>query len=195
MWEAKLELDTVSCNAGISACGKGEQWQRTLALLSEMWDTILKPDSATALGSARAGSASSGSGLWRCSARCGRQSWSLTLQLQCWNQRVRERTTVAAGFGAAQRDVGGEIGAQRFFFFSYSAGISACGKGGQWQRALALLGEMWEEKLELDGVSCSAGISACEKGRQWQRALALLSKMWEAKLEPEVFYTSATTLG
>ncbi|CAK0910328.1 unnamed protein product [Prorocentrum cordatum] len=73
----------------------------------------------------------------------------------------------------------------------YSAGISACENGEQWQRALALLGEMWEAKLELDVISYSTGISACEKGQQWQPALALLSEMREAKLEPD----SATTLG
>eukprot|EP00959_Pyramimonas_sp_CCMP1952_P280123 5856147-Pyramimonas_sp.AAC.1 len=35
---------------------------------------------------------------------------------------------------------------------SYSAGIGACEKCGQWHRALALLGEMWEVKLELDVI-------------------------------------------
>ncbi|CAK0867102.1 unnamed protein product [Prorocentrum cordatum] len=72
-----------------------------------------------------------------------------------------------------------------------NAGMSACEKGGQWQRALALLSETWQAKLELDVVSCSAVISACEKGEQWQRALALLRELWEAKLEPN----SATALG
>ncbi|CAK0817015.1 unnamed protein product [Prorocentrum cordatum] len=74
---------------------------------------------------------------------------------------------------------------------SYNAGISACGKGEQWQRALALLSEMWEAKVEPNVISYSAGASACETGEQWQRALALLGEMWEAKLEPN----SATTLG
>ncbi|CAK0853897.1 unnamed protein product [Prorocentrum cordatum] len=64
-------------------------------------------------------------------------------------------------------------------------------KGEQWQRALALLSEMWEAKLEPDVISYNAGISACEKGEQWQRALALLSEMWEAKLEPDVISYSA----
>ncbi|CAK0838683.1 unnamed protein product [Prorocentrum cordatum] len=73
---------------------------------------------------------------------------------------------------------------------SYNAGISACAKGHQWQRALALLSEMWEAALEPNVVSFSAGISACEKGEQWQRALALLSEMWEAKLERGAFYTT-----
>ncbi|CAK0818312.1 unnamed protein product, partial [Prorocentrum cordatum] len=75
--------------------------------------------------------------------------------------------------------------------------------GEQWQRALALLSEMWEAKLEPNvicttilgearaRISYNAGISACEKGEQWQRALALLSEMWEAKLEPNVISYSA----
>ena len=47
---------------------------------------------------------------------------------------------------------------------SYSAGISACEKGEQWQRALALLGEMWESNMVPDEIIYNAGISACEKG-------------------------------
>ncbi|CAK0836960.1 unnamed protein product, partial [Prorocentrum cordatum] len=57
-------------------------------------------------------------------------------------------------------------------------------KGEQWQRALVLLSEMREARLESDVISYSAGISACEKGEQWQHALALLSEMRDAKLEP-----------
>ena len=45
---------------------------------------------------------------------------------------------------------------------SYSAGVSACEKGEQWQRALALLGEMWEAKLE-PNVIYMAHRSACQK--------------------------------
>ena len=74
---------------------------------------------------------------------------------------------------------------------SYSAGISACEKGRQWQQALSLLIEMWEATLEPNVISYTAGISACEKGDQWQRALALLSEMWEAKLEPNVISYNA----
>ncbi|CAK0873284.1 unnamed protein product [Prorocentrum cordatum] len=98
------------------------------------------------------------------------------------DQRVREGRAVAAGSGAAERDVGGGPGAQ----LSYSAGISACEKGEQWQRALALLREMSEAKLQPDVISYNAGISACgDNGGQWQRALALLSEMHKANLEPD----------
>ncbi|CAK0863370.1 unnamed protein product [Prorocentrum cordatum] len=68
----------------------------------------------------------------------------------------------------------------------YTAGISACGNGGQWQRALALLGEMQEAKVEPNVISYNAGISGCEKGGQWQRTLALMSEMWEAKVKPDI---------
>eukprot|EP00959_Pyramimonas_sp_CCMP1952_P219622 4591922-Pyramimonas_sp.AAC.1 len=46
----------------------------------------------------------------------------------------------------------------------YSAGISACEKGGQWQQSLLLLREALELKLEADVALYSAGVSACEKG-------------------------------
>ncbi|CAK0793530.1 unnamed protein product [Prorocentrum cordatum] len=70
--------------------------------------------------------------------------------------------------------------------FSYNACISACGKGEQWQRALSLLSELREAKLQPSVVSYSAGISACGKGKQWQLAFALLSQMGEASLNPNV---------
>ncbi|CAK0804247.1 unnamed protein product [Prorocentrum cordatum] len=93
MREAKLEANVISYSAGISACELGRQWHRALALLSEMREAKLEPDvmSATTLGSARARRASSGSGLWRCSARCGRRSWSPTPSiLQRRGRRVPE---------------------------------------------------------------------------------------------------------
>ncbi|CAK0843472.1 unnamed protein product [Prorocentrum cordatum] len=156
MREASLEPDVISYNAGISACGQGEQWHRAVALLRDMWEAKLEPTQ---------------------------------IQLQRWDQRVRERQTVVPGLAAAQRDVGGEDGARPLV--SYNAGISACEKGEQWQRALALVGEMWEAKLEPDVISYSAGISACENGQQWQLALSLLSQMVETKLEPDnIIYNS-----
>ncbi|CAK0846815.1 unnamed protein product, partial [Prorocentrum cordatum] len=104
MLEAKLKPNSMSYNAGISACADVGQWQWALALLSQKWEAKLDPDSATALGSARARMASSGSGLCRFSVICRRSNWSPTPSLQRWNQRVRELRAVAAGFGTAQRD-------------------------------------------------------------------------------------------
>ncbi|CAK0837724.1 unnamed protein product, partial [Prorocentrum cordatum] len=134
---------------------KGEQWQRARALLSEMWEAKLEPD---VIFSYNAGISACEKG----------EQWQRALallsdQLQRWDQRVREGRAVAAGAGAAERDAGGEAGAR----LSYSAGISACEKGEQWQRALALLSEMRKAKLEPNVISYRAGISAYEKGEQW----------------------------
>ena len=59
----------------------------------------------------------------------------------------------------------------------YSAAISACSKGGCWERALGLLEEMHAVSLEPDVVSYNAAISACAKGKQWASALSLLDRM------------------
>ncbi|CAE8673214.1 unnamed protein product, partial [Polarella glacialis] len=65
-----------------------------------------------------------------------------------------------------------------------NAAISACEKGGQWQFALDLLGNMPRTKLLPDVISCSAAISACEKANQWLIALNLLRSMPEMTVSP-----------
>ena len=57
---------------------------------------------------------------------------------------------------------------------SYSAAISACEKGGQWQQTSLLLVDMGMAGVSLDVVSLIAAMSACEKGGQWQHALSLM---------------------
>ena len=74
---------------------------------------------------------------------------------------------------------------------SYSAGISACGKGGEWQMALLLLSQMPEAGVARDEISFNAGISACEKGGEWQMALYLLSQMPAAEVVPDQISFSA----
>ncbi|CAK0875783.1 unnamed protein product, partial [Prorocentrum cordatum] len=165
----------------------GEQWQRALALLSEMPEAKLKPNVL----SYRSGiSACEKCGQWQPALALLSEMPEATLEpnvisLQSWDQRVREGRAVAACAGTAERAAGREAGARRLV--SCTTGISACGKGGQWQRALALLGEMWAAKLELDAFIYTAGVSACGKGGQWQRALALLGELWAARLEPDAF--------
>ncbi|CAK0858315.1 unnamed protein product [Prorocentrum cordatum] len=220
MWAAKLEPDVIfSYSAGISACEKGEEWQLALALLSEMWEAKLeqcwaqlqrwdqrvREGRAVAVGAGAAerdvGSEGGAqrrqlqrwdqrvrerqavaAGAGAAERDAGGEAGARRIQLQCWDQRVREGQAVAAGAGAAERDEGDEAGTR----LSYSAGISACENGEQWQLALALLSEMRAAKLEPNDISYSAGISACEKGEQWQWALALLSEMSEVKVEPTV---------
>merc|ERR1711938_278624 len=75
---------------------------------------------------------------------------------------------------------------------TYNAAISACEKGGQWERALALLDAMQAAGVAPDTITYSAAISACEKGGQWERALALLDEMQAAGVAPNTITYNAT---
>ena len=60
---------------------------------------------------------------------------------------------------------------------NYSAEISACKNGLQYEKALGFLQGMRLRPLKSDVISYSAAISACEKGAQWEKTLELLQEM------------------
>lgn len=75
--------------------------------------------------------------------------------------------------------------------FTFTTAITACGKAGQWERALVLLEEMGGGGGGDDGLrrrrtgvpiapdvaSINAAISACARAGQWESALGLLGRM------------------
>jgi pentatricopeptide repeat domain-containing protein 1 len=63
---------------------------------------------------------------------------------------------------------------------TYSAAISVCEKGQQWQQAVGSLTVMHQSGLLPNVNTYSAAISACEKGEQWQQALVLLVLMQQS---------------
>ena len=50
---------------------------------------------------------------------------------------------------------------------NYTAAMSACEKGGQWQRVLEFLEGMPQRALTPNVISYNAATSACAKGGQW----------------------------
>ncbi|CAK0873514.1 unnamed protein product [Prorocentrum cordatum] len=90
----------------------------------------------------------------------------------------------------------GEASSAFLATISYNVGISACEKGGQWQRARAVAAGAGVAQRDAGGEAGArrylcyiAGMLACKSCGQWQRDLSLLSEMREAKLEPNVIYT------
>ena len=59
---------------------------------------------------------------------------------------------------------------------SFSAAISACEKGGQWERALSLLEDIKSRGVEPDVISFSAAISACEQCDEMAKAKLLYAE-------------------
>ncbi len=74
---------------------------------------------------------------------------------------------MAAFTGTSGRDAGSG------WHITYSAAISACEKGSQWQHSLELQAEMQAQ----DCTSLTVQPYTCEKGSQWQQSLALLAEM------------------
>jgi pentatricopeptide repeat protein len=69
--------------------------------------------------------------------------------------------------------------------YTYSNAIRACAKGGQTQRALALLEAAKDLRLPVDGYCYTATMEACSKAKMWERALDLLKEMQvEYQLKP-----------
>ena len=66
---------------------------------------------------------------------------------------------------------------------TYSAAISSCEKGGQWQWALLLFKDLLCKKLEGNRITYTSTISACEKGQRWQWALHFMAELHSATIK------------
>jgi pentatricopeptide repeat protein len=71
---------------------------------------------------------------------------------------------------------------------TYSATISACEKGRQWERALELFEEVKKHpRMEPNIITYNATISACGKGGRWERALELFEEVKKhPRMEPNI---------
>jgi len=76
--------------------------------------------------------------------------------------------------------------------YTYTSLITACDKGGQIDRALALLdAALAQDGLKPNAYLFTSAIHACEKGGRWQDALALLERMDKLGVQPNLQTYSA----
>lgn len=67
---------------------------------------------------------------------------------------------------------------------AYRLAISACARGGAWQKGIRLLDEYCERHDSKDVVAYTAAITGCEKAGKWLEALQLLGRMRVTEVEP-----------
>merc|ERR1712137_501243 len=78
---------------------------------------------------------------------------------------------------------------------TYSALISACGKGSQTEKALEVFAEMKQSGLKPNVITYSALISACVKGNQTEKALEVFAKMKRSGVKPDaITYDSLSSV-
>jgi pentatricopeptide repeat protein len=113
------------------------------------------------------------------SSKCSARAW-----LRTPKRTARKRT-----FSVSEKDTD-SLSQGIEFIQQHSAAISACGKGGQWGRALRLLNDMGRAGVRRgaahyaaaapcragvprDAIAYAAAIAACAAGAQWAHALRL----------------------
>merc|ERR1719383_228990 len=174
-----IRKDTILYNSAITACEKGQLWQKALMLFREMGQVRIAADTVSY--SAAISACEKGANpltalalfmrMDQCSipkdqivfnstiSACDKgMSWTMALQLLGQMQGARLKADAC----------------------SYSAAITASGKASHWSTALKLLKEAKECGGHVSNmIVVNATISACEKGGQWQIALHMLAEHGE----------------
>ena len=147
MARKRIQPDVVVFNAAITACEKGRAWQTALRLMDQMQEVSQI--------SLRARRARASHHNIACKHACVDDKGSCVSEAFQMHPQMGIRPTCA----------------------TYGAAISACQKGAQWQKALALLAEMSDQNVKPNAIVYSAAISACGRAGEWEAALDLLDEM------------------
>jgi pentatricopeptide repeat domain-containing protein 1 len=67
---------------------------------------------------------------------------------------------------------------------AYRLAISACARGGNWEKGVQLLGEMREVTGKADVIAYTAAITGCEYAGEWKKAFSVLEMMRKDGVEP-----------
>ncbi|CAE8598515.1 unnamed protein product [Polarella glacialis] len=167
--QVRLEADVVTYGSAINSCGRGNRWQHSLALTSELW-LVGVPASLAALNT--------------CASACGKgQEWQRALELLALAPRLS--TSGADGFSLATAcDACAQAGRWREALAVLTTA-----------RHRMELGEHHELQAKRKGRSSSAvllgaTVSACSNAACWAQALGLmlsLSAAWQEAPNSVIF--------
>eukprot|EP00438_Fugacium_kawagutii_P032534 Skav202152 [mRNA] locus=scaffold970:170521:184511:- [translate_table: standard] len=165
-----------------NVCAKALQWQRAMALLTDLEEEMLQPDLITFGAILSCGSDAEVRGTLRALAQRQLQpdvvaynaamkgcSWQMAEQLL----REMQQSLVASGF--ARPNV-----------ISFSSAISACEKSGEWQGALSLLRSMGGVLVTANVITYNAAIGSCVRRGHWQHAELLFRELHASGVEADL---------
>ena len=190
-----LRADAISYNAVITACARAGRWQiaqEAFAQLGCEHENGFQPSVVTYNAMV---AACDWSGRWKQALDVfGMARFSECKDLITYNSAISACDAAgAAGYlhhaltllsDLKQDSLQGNV-------VTYTAVISACESGGQWQQALLLLFEMEDVKVLPNIVSYSATISSCEKALRWQLVFFLLARLQSKDLQPNLITYNA----
>jgi len=163
--------DIISFNGAISACHKGEQWERVLSLFSDLEGMGMTPSVF-----------SFNAGISACQKG---ELWERSLLLFSAIQEARMKPDMASCTAAIAACKKGHQWERALSLLRYlkksrmtldlvSFGAAMSG-GGQWKRQVRLLRESQEAGITPNVTSFNAAISACEQDGVWRRASLQIS--------------------
>ncbi|CAE7225586.1 Rf1 [Symbiodinium microadriaticum] len=178
-WDTDQLPDLRACNACAQTFARSGRWEEIIQLFACMDRASLSPDAITA------------------TAAVGALGKSARWQLAFWllddlqQGRLAADSWLLAAASAAAATSGAWEASLIFIdesaeVVTYSSVITACERGGQWQRALLLFHQMKVEGVEANVVTYNTAMTACERGSHWPGSLELFEEMEEHKLLPTV---------
>lgn len=185
-WDAELQLDEISYNAAMAACGKGQEWQMALELFQELrqlrrFQPLVDPYSWGSIVAAMAWATE-----WQQALVLWTQS---TAEWRGDVQRAKEGPVIAnACMSALEKASQWQRALQIFSALrkptlqSFGPLVSSCAKAREWRQALEFLSlsrlRRFAPTLELYGPA----LSAAAIGRAWRLAQRLLTELQQQRL-------------
>jgi len=193
MQTAELDFDLITCSSAISACSRGEQWQRAFELLAVMRTIVLLPSVITYNAAI---SACEKGGEWQHAlsllAAMVRNDVSLDV-ITCSSAisacEKCEQWQQALGLLAVMKNVGLE-----FDGITCASAMTALSQGLHWRDTLAFHTELKHEHFQQNVDSCGIAMWTWLLGRHWAAALHLFADVQQTSLQPDARgYSAAIT--